>query len=307
VQRRAVPITAIAVIVATFCAQSTTGEEPPKKAEPPVVDLRAGQQYEPGTRLRDAAIGVSWTLPPEWLGGIVEGTGAFVMGSNTQPGVGMVMLISGTTAEKLAATLNEPQDLGDGVVLVPAYEPEITGDRVGLRYTSELYDGFALALVGPHAQGVIYFFAGPRETSKSYTVMLQALASSTRFSKPETAAATREWNDLVAGMMLKQLSSYSSGTSGGYTSESVLHLCRDGSYSYYSASSTSIYVDGATGSGIDEDASAGRWRIEMNGAQAILVLEADDGGASRHQIAFDGEKTFVDGERVFRVPSDACP
>lgn len=271
-------------------------------------DLAPGTQYEPGTRIRAAASGVSWVLPAAWLGGIPQGQSLFLMGSNTEPGVGGVFLFTGASEEDIQSQMAGPQDLGDGVVLEPAGALERpAAGRLAQDYAGGEYAGRALAVRGPAGQCAVYFFAGPAGEMPRYRTLLDGLAASTRFFAPDNSGLVAEWRALLAGMMLKRMSSYTSGLSGGYNSEATLHLCADGSFSYASSSVTSIDVPGASGGGVSQDASSGSWSLETSGTEVVLVLRHDRGEMTRHALGYDGEKTFLDGERVFRVPSDGCP
>jgi sarcosine oxidase gamma subunit len=282
-------------------------------------ELETGRQYKAGSRVRAGENGVSWIDPAEWLGVMPPGTPAFLMGSETEAGLGIAYLLSGVTVQDVAVKLNETQALDETLVLEPHGEPAISGNRVSMAYTGESFDGQVLALVGPAGQGIVYFFAGPRTMAAHYADLLETLAGSTRFTSPETpppapvatggqgqSNAGGPWNDLLAGMMLKQLSSYSSGTSGGYNSSRVWHLCSDGTYAYSGSSSVSIDAGDYSGGSSGQDQSQGKWSVETSGDNAVLVLASDNGETYRLSLQYDGEKTFLDGERVFRVPSDGC-
>lgn len=294
---------ALALLLTLLCpiraaAQEARGSE--------VLDLEAGRQYPPGTRLRAPALGILWTLPPEWLGGVAEDARTFLLGSDTHAGTGAIFLLTGTNPQAVAEAMGQTQDLGDGVTLEPLGEPEVSGPRLTQAYASGENAGRAVAVVSPSGQGVVYLFVGPAGEAPHYAGLLERLAASTEFVEPETAGIVAQWNDLLAGMMLKQLSSYASGTSGGYNIDRVWHLCRDGRFAYANASAVSADVPGMSGSGVTQDSFTGTWRVETVGAQVVLVLAAEDGSVQRLNLEYGEEKTFLDGERVFRVPSDRC-
>jgi hypothetical protein len=297
---------------------------PPSHPEATPVEIEVGQSYGALTRVTSPNTGVSWVIPEDWTGGMPEASSAFLMASDAGEGAGAVLFIPETSVGKLAHDLDEVQDLGDGVVMEPMGEPVIGESRVLLDYENDLLEGRALALMGPGKLAVVFFLAGPPGNLDRLGGILESLASGARFPKPDVTerAGTRDngvsrkpdtkprngpWYDLLAGMMLKQLSSYSSGSSGGYSSTTVFHLCRDGSFSYYSGGSVSVYVEGATGGGTNESRDSGRWSVEVSGQEAFLVLDSDSGESVRLQLYYDGEKTFVNGARYFRVASDACP
>jgi hypothetical protein len=283
------------------------------------AELEAGGQYKAGALVKSSAGGITFALPKDWLGAFrQEGDQAvLVLGSNTVEGVGLAILMKGQTAAQVAQALSEAQDLGDNVVLELDGAVKTQGNRIIARYLNELYVGRALAVLGPNQNHVVYFYAGPQQNEKLYLGLLEGLAASTKFTPiqtPKPQAVTpptglaKEWTQLLAGMMLKYLSSYNSGGGGGgMTSERTLHLCSNGSFAYIGSSSISMNVPGATAGGGGTDRSSGRWRIaSASKTTAVLVLQVDGGGEERLELSYDGQKTFVGRERWFRVESDAC-
>ena len=299
-------------------AQRPTGDS--NEAAP--VQVEAGQSYEGGTRVT-VGNGVSWAIPANWAGGIPAESSVFILASDADAGAGAVLFVPETDLKKLAKDMNDVQDLGDGVVLEPVGEPVTGKSRVMQDYGNELLEGRALALLGPDKLAVIFFLAGSPGNLDRFGELLETMAATARFEKPaaaartgvgasgsrkpDTAGRTGPWYDLLSGMMLKQLSSYSSGSSGGYSSETVFHLCRDGSFSWYSGGSVSVYVDGGSGGTTSESRDSGQWSVEVSGDEAYLVLVSDNGETTRHSLYYDGEKTFMNGNRYFRVQSDVCP
>lgn len=292
-------------------AEAEVEAEAVEEDEAVAVKAEAGRPYAAGTRVLLPALGVSLVIPDEWKGEMAPTGGAFVMGSDTHRDIGLVFGRAEATAASLAGEMAGPQDLGDGVVLEPAAPPAAEGSRVGASYAGAGFSGRAEALVAPQGHAVIAFFAGPEDEAPYRDRLLTELVASVRFSAPDVSGFVAQWQALLAGMMLKQLESYSSyggsGAVGGYSRSATWHLCRDGSFTYSFSSSASVDADGTSGYGRRVEQQSGRWLVEIRGPQAFLVLEASEGSRSEHVLEYDGEKTFLDGERVSRVPSDACP
>ena len=116
-----------------------------------------------------------------------------------------------------------------------------------------------------------------------------------------------QWEDLLAGMMLKRVSSHSSGDGGGFKTTSVWHLCRGGSFRYSRSSTVSVEAPGSLGSSTNQVSQTGRWSVVSKGSEALLVLKHSSGTQTLHLIAYDGENTSLDGEPVSREPSKECP
>jgi hypothetical protein len=66
-------------------------------------------------------------------------------------------------------------------------------------------------------------------------------------------------------------------------------------------------VPGATGSSGGRDGFQGRWTLESpTQTTAVLVLAPDGARELRWPIRYDGQKTFLNGQRWLREPSKAC-
>ncbi|MCB0295444.1 MAG: hypothetical protein KDG51_09445, partial [Calditrichaeota bacterium] len=229
--------------------------------------------------------GVSFVIPQDWLGGLRPNQAAFMLGSNTKPGIGLVIMRASASMADMDGLLNTAQNLGDGVVLYPAGAPQKTATDYRLNFSGGQYVGMAVGKLGPGGNGVIFFFGGPAEQQSYYNRLMQQMVSSLKFVQPQVSGEVQRWQQLLSGMMLKQMSSYYSGGSAdgsyvGGSSSKTLHLCSDGSYAY--AGSSSLGVDGGGGSsgysgGSGED--YGRWRVEVIGARVTLVLQSQDGSS----------------------------
>jgi hypothetical protein len=275
------------------------------------AELQVGQQYEGGMRV-ESADGIAFVIPKEWLGGLPPDAAAFMLGSHTRPGIGMVIMRAATSWQEIEQFLNQPQDLGDGVILNPTSAGQRTerGYEIGL--ANPMYAAHAIGRIGEQGNGVIVFFGGPAEQRDYYVELATGTADSVAFSAPRASPALEQWRHHLAGRMLKRMSSYYSGGSGdgsyvGSSSSQTLHLCSDGSYAYFSSSN--LAADGGGGasgysSGGGED--YGRWSVEVVGARVLLTLHSRDGGISKQALQAQGEATYLDGQRVYRVSSDRC-
>jgi hypothetical protein len=278
----------------------------------PGTNIIAGKEYDPGTRVNLPTTGVSFIVPRDWRGGMPPDQAIFIMASQVKAGIGMAIMQSGMDQASLKKFLSGPQDLGDNVILQPQGSPKVTDSRITMEYIHPLYAGSAVGVVGTQGNSVVFFFAGPASEKIYYQVQLKKLASSAKFSKPTNTGLIEEWQQLLSGKMLKKMDSpYSGDASGGYgaySSEETLHLCANGNYSY--ASSSSLGVDGGGGSSGYSGGSQGeqgKWKVVVMGNQVTLLLEASSGGQTHMSLAFDGERTFLNGDRAYRVKSDLCP
>ena len=283
--------------------------------------LQPNHTYAGGVRVEASSVGVSIVVPEGWGGRFGQNARAQVLllGSNTIEGAGIVVFQSGVTAAQVAATLNEPQDLGSGVILRPTAPAAIQGSRIVASYSNQTYVGRALALLGPSSNGVIFFFAGPPKNDRTYVQLLETLGATTEFGAPTAVAAQAQsptaasslpqpWASVLTDQALNYFSSYNSGGGGGgMASHRVLHLCSDGRFTFAGDSSVTMNVPGASGSSGGRSGFRGRWSVESpTDTTAVLVLVGDDGRELRWPLRWDGSKTFLNGQRWLRERSRVC-
>ena len=318
-------VLALALWVAPAAAQAP----PPTQAPPP------SQTYAGGTRVDSSSVGVSFVIPQGWVGrfGQDGNPHLMVLSSNSIEGVGIAVVESGTTATQVYASLNESPDLGNGVVLRPTGPPTTRGSRMAARYQSDAYVGFALALLGPTQNSVIFFFAGPPANQKAYLSLLGDLGESTSFLQPAPAMAQAPpqlqpppqprassgldpaWAKRLAGQDLYYFSSYSSGYGGGgMSSQRVLRLCADGSFTQSGSSLVTMTVPGASGASGGRRGDRGRWSLESpTPTTALLVLALEGGQVVRWKVQYEDNnynnntgKIFLNGTHWMRERSKSC-
>ena len=118
--------------------------------------------------------------------------------------------------------------------------------------------------------------------------------------------AGREWAEFLAGKKATQMSSYSSGSAGGYSSRTDVHLCANGQFALSGNSSVSVDVGGAYGYSGGDSQGAGTWRIITQGQLVGIELRYANGGVEQHRLDYQDGATYVDGERWYVTPSEAC-
>jgi hypothetical protein len=275
------------------------------------AEIQVGQQYAAGTRVSSPSDGVSFVIPDEWLGGLPPDAAAFVLGSHTRAGIGLVIMRAASSWEEIEQFLAQPQDFGDGVILSPASPGQRSDRGYEVTLTSPAYAGHAIGRIGPAGNGVIVFFGGPAEQREDFHLLAARTADTVEFFAPRASSTVEQWRAHLAGRMLKRMSSYySGGTAGAYVGGSwsqTLHLCSDGSYAYFSSSSVAADAGGGTsGHSGSQGGEFGRWDIETIGARVVLNLRSTEGVLSQHALQVQGDYTYINGERAYRVSSDRC-
>ena len=128
-----------------------------------------------------------------------------------------------------------------------------------------------------------------------------------RYARTDDAPESRQWLEVIGGARLAYLDRYSSGTSGGYTSESNIYLCSDGNFQFASSSSTSLSGDGISASSNSQDGGRGTWRIRTRMGRSGLELRFSDGRIKEYQLEYRENAVFLDGKRWLRGDNTACP
>ena len=113
-----------------------------------------------------------------------------------------------------------------------------------------------------------------------------------------------EWLNHLRGKLLSRLSSYTSGTAGGYSSNERMLLYPNGQFEHYSASSVSVQAEGpvysAGGSSGGQGTRRGTWRIVTAQGTSFLALVYEGSMQEEYTVLdFRENKTFIDGSRVF--------
>lgn len=116
----------------------------------------------------------------------------------------------------------------------------------------------------------------------------------------------REWVTFLAGKKLTRMSSYSSGTAGGYNARTDVYLCSDRSYALRDESSVSVDVGGAFGNNGGVAGEQGRWYVITNGQVIGLILESATGEVSEFRMDYQNQETYANGERVYVTPAEVC-
>lgn len=238
-----------------------------------------GMQYDPGTRIQFPSYGISFIVPREWKGGLAADNDAFIMASDTRPGIGLAIFKSVSSQKELENYLQAVQNLGDNIILQPEGKIQIKGSEIFQNYSSSLYRGKAIVKTGAHGHSVIFFFAGPTAQEKYYSSVAEKISSMVSFTKPDPTLVVKDWQKRLEGMMLEKSESLLDSSKleenpGPGFNE--IHFCKD-SYCRLGKQLT------------------GKWQIQVTGLETQLILLGTDQnttvyslGRSDHKISLNG-------------------
>lgn len=259
--------------------------------------------------------GLECTIPAGWMG--QETNGLYLMASQTQPGLILLLPHQTTRLEDLireaAQGLSDP-DNGIDLRLLGDVQP------IDHRAVAASYEGFfAQTAARAYAVGVInelgmgatvMVIAAREEFAEFHQALVTELLRSMNFIKPETQDYVGIWQEQLRHCRLTRMESYNSGYgNGGYNTTETIHLCREGYFGYYRSSNVSMDTGGAFGSSSGQGSGRGTWTViaDATTGQPVLQLSFDTGEIKTYTITWDGDKTFLNGERYFRTYGDINP
>ena len=160
-----------------------------------MVEAVSGEAYPGGTRVEFPDMGLSFIVPEGWLGSIPEESDAFVMGSESQPGIMLALTHGAATAEELVENLADPMPLDEGVTLhaqgAPVVElPWVKAAILATDGTGYL-PGYLMAQVRRDGPGALYIGFG-QGAPQLFQRLVSSMAASTQTTAPRPDAGTPE-------------------------------------------------------------------------------------------------------------------
>lgn len=250
-------------------------------------------------------LGVAFTVPEQWQGQRAEGM--VVLGGQREPGL---ILLFQHAHESLEDIRREASGgiVDEGVALRPVGPLEPIGaDALGGRF-SGTFSGFAaevyvVARLNPHGEGVtVMAMTDPENFSARYEALAREIAASLTFREVQHSPLVDQARGLLTHTRLTFLESYSSGSGGGYSARRSIDLCPDMRFQQQGSAQLAVDVGGAFGSAQGRGEGTGQWSvIPGQGASTLLELRHDSGVVQHYVVHFEDGRTYLDGERYFRI------
>ncbi len=280
-------------------AQGGTDHTPDPKA-PVVKDLRVGERYSGGIRVRSPFLGVSFLVPTDWRASLPAGTVVF-LDSSLHPGLGFVHLLSDISRDDLLAKLSEPQAIEAGFVLHPVGSVREQGNQFHATYATEHDVAVTVAQLDRSRNSVVYQFVGRKSDENLYRRVVEELAASTEFMPPDQLLALRAWYERLSGMMLTP---DVPDHGGERQTAPTIHLCSDGRFISIMKLAP---VPGRTTESDGEDYhETGTWLIQQEREDARLVLTRGEGRSRIHGLRLEQDHLLLDDQQRESSPSDQC-
>lgn len=256
-------------------------------------------------RVDVAELGLSFMVPEQWVGQFTED--AFVMGGLQEPGLILIMPHEYDSLDEMRREAQQGISEGATMLRLDGSLEPIGDHALGGAFRGSLEGSparvYLVAAINPHGLGMSVMAVGDDAADAArLRALAREVAASLTFSKVEAGEVVEQARQLLANHRLTYLESYSSGASGGYSVRRSLDLCPGDRFYYQDGSSVSADVGGVFGSAHGSGRGAGTWAVVPRGGQALaLELRFDDGRVVTYALAFKDGKTYLDGERYFRI------
>jgi len=268
------------------------------------VEVQQGQTYEAGTVVESREAGVSLTIPSGWRGTWPPGSEMFIM-AREDGSAAMLLFIDAGNTQGLLEQMSQPIDL-DGVLLSPT-APPVQRDNLWMAdyAVAPVNNGLEVAHIATRvgartSVGVIGLGpAGDATVAKTTDAVARTLTLRAPVAPPTATVSDGSW---AADLRGRHLVRYLTRT--GYTEETHLWLCSDGSFQR--SGQGGGYGGGA--SGAYQGSDRGTWTA--HGAQRTtgsLVLTSTDGEKVTLAVSMVDDKLHVDGVQWLRDSNDRCP
>lgn len=264
------------------------------------------------------SLGIRFTIPTGWVGQETEE--GMVMGSNTEAGLILLLQHTYNSLEQIKQEADQGI-IEEGIQLRRSGEYRAEGSKgIGAEFSGiiqgENAKAYVIAVLNPSGGGVsVMAMTTAAVYSEQLVSRAQSLASSVAFFEPVISAEIKEWKAFLSDVRLTYMDSYSSSgisdyegysSYGGYSTETVISLCKAGYFSLSSQSSTSVDTGGAFANSNGSNQGAGTWKV-IGDAQGkpLLQLNGHDGTTYEYKLSYEDGKTYLNGSRYFRtLPGD---
>ena len=206
-------------------------------------EIKVGQVYQGGQNLDISGLGVSFTIPNNWLGGL-DNDGTILLGSNTEGGM-LLVFATKTTAQEVIAEFNTAIPMDETMALVPKGTPTLKDERLTIDYTVNVNgtpapDAFGRldGYVKKNGVGFGVLTVGATADKANLVGKQKSILESTKFFAPKIPPQ-------LVGCWLDTDSEVSDGFS--FFSSTKIELQANGQYRYTTKSSAGLTTNDSMG------------------------------------------------------------
>jgi len=254
-------------------------------------------------------LGIKFTIPEGWKGQETES--GYLMGSDAQPGLILMMPHTARTLEELYRQARQGLQDDNGTMLSLSGDLEpIPPASIGGLFTGKLeYNkakAYIVGTINPFGDGVTTMaVTDPQHYSEHHKDLAIRVAKSLKFATPKESPVVKEWDETLKGAKLSYLSSSGGSDYSGYSGSSStteIMLCSSHEFTYYSSSFASFDVSAGFGHAGNSSNGHGTWEVSGIDSEKIhLLLHFSDGREHDYLVEYRETKTYLDGSRYFRT------
>ncbi len=272
--------------------------------------MAADVRYEGGTHLSIAALGLSFTLPSGFYGGIPQGSSVMILADNTNE-ITFIITANEMEAKNVFGEMQKQIPIDGGVYIAPIGMIKNEGNRWWGNYAvhgmPQETKGYGEIRLGEHGIGVgCIVLAFPASFDRAKKAAEEFFAS-LKFSPPQqtqaasSAGINQPWDQYLKGQSLKFYY-----TQGDFSDTDFIHLCSNGTFTRNKRTSSG----GVTGTGTMWGGSHGTWQASGQGDSGTLILHNQDGTRAEFRIQYGqgnkGTGLYLNGSRYYVEKSTQC-
>lgn len=250
-------------------------------------------------------LGLSFDVPDGWMG---QASGnAYVMGSIDGSGFVLMTGHSHQHLDQLSGEMAEGTSDGRDTELRMEGELQPIGQNgLGAYFNGQLAGiparAYIVGLINPYGRGISIVSVQRQEPGgPDCSLTARAIASTVQFAPARPGSEAVEWLRKLGVCRLSSFESYSSGSSGGYNSETVIHLCDESAFSFQSSVLVGADAGLVSGSSGGTESGEGRWEIAINfEGRPVLRLFFSDKTEREYVLGSEGDRLTLDGRPYIR-------
>ncbi len=267
------------------------------------AELQPGVVYQGGDVVEVSQLGVSLKVPKGWFGALPPGSEFFVLEAGNRKNTILVHASESSEAQ-LRQTMSTLIDL-DGYELRPIAEPqESNGLWVGEYEIVPAANGLTVARILAKNLGltsvalIALDTAGDSFSARQAEDLAKQVEIQSVKRMPREVAGDDSWAEYMRGRYIARYV-----TRSGYTEDTHIWLCSDGTFSY--SDSSGGFGGGA--SGAYQESNGGRWQAQGQlPGQGSLILQSGSGEIYRYDLALENQKLYLDGNQWLRDSNQRC-
>lgn len=264
--------------------------------------------------IRNDDWGISLVPPPGWQ---AKFTGeGYLMASPEEKGLFLILPHEAGSLEEIRQEAQKglSDEYGTRLSLSGQLQPfgknGLAGEFIG-KLQGQNAKAYAIGLLSPFGVGAtILRVMKPDDFGTAQIELVRNFAQKIEFYKPPVSPIAQQWKENLSGCKLSYFSRYSSGSSGGYTSETAIDLCPQGFFRYGVEDETVWNAVPGTltgGYSMQYGKGSGKWQVVSRGQQAVLILNFYNGKVYEYILSTNEKnQTFLNNKRYLRTcnPND---